>query len=169
MNWFDVAALALILLTIFDGWSSGFGWAILETCMLFGTAVAAKALRPLAEPYVLKVANLPADELPWVTHLVVFAFAGCSFYGLLLLLHPVTKKWRFPKDKWAGAAVGIVNGLLASILIGAIVMASTPQTYDAELRDSVTMQAAAAVWKSGAGAPFLPDHVPVRAVQLWGE
>lgn len=169
MNWFDVAALVLIALTVFDGWSGGFGWAILQTCMLVLTSVAAKGLRPHAEQYVLKVANLPADELPWVTHLVVFAFAGCSAYGLLLLLHPATKKWRFPRDKWIGAAVGLLNGALATILIGSIVMASTPQSYDAELRDSHAIRAADAVWKSGAGAPFMPEHVPVRAIQLWGE
>jgi drug/metabolite transporter (DMT)-like permease len=169
MNWFDFAAVLLVILAIADGATSGFGWAILETCMLFGTAVAAKALRPYSEEYVLKVVSLSPTEVPWITHLVVFALCGCSLFGLLLLLHPTTKKWRFPRDRWFGAAIGVLNGVLAAIFLGAIVMGSSPQTYDAALRDSHAMQSVASVWRSGAGAPFMPEHVASRTTQLWGE
>lgn len=168
MSWFDVAALVVVALAVLDGATSGLAWAALETLVLVGSAAAARALRPVAEPYLDKIAALPPTDLPWVTHLLVFALCACSLFGVLLLVHPAAKKWRFAKDRWWGGALGVLNGCLAAVLVTASVMAATAPAWEAEARGSAVVRFVGSL-SDGPLAPLFPEHAPARARQLSGE
>lgn len=165
MSWFDAAALVVIALAILDGATSGLAWAALETAVLVGSALLARALRPHAEPYVAKVIG-PAD--PWVTHLLAFAGCACCLFGVLLLVHPYAKKWRFRRDRWFGGSVGLLNGALASAMVFAMAMAASGPAWESEARSSVLVPVVRSI-SGGPLAALLPDHAGPRARQLSGE
>lgn len=165
MSWFDLGALVLTLLAAVDGATSGLAWAAMETAVLLGSAAAARALAPGAEPYVFKATDLPAHDLPWVTHVVVFAVCAGSMFGLLLLAHPAAKKWRFRRDAWAGGALGVVNGALASLLIFAVTIGTTHGAWEEEAHRSRMLPVVASLTATPVAA-VLPPYAPARAAAL---
>lgn len=165
MSWFDIAAVVVILLAVFDGAKSGLAWALLEFAVFVGSAIAARAVRPHAEAYVFKIANLPPQDLPWVTHLAVFALCACTLFGVLTLVHPAARKWRFKNDRWFGGAVGLLNGCVASVVVCGMLLAPTEPAWEAELKPSVLLRAVAAVADSPA-AGLLPESAAARSAAL---
>ena len=168
MSWFDIGALVVVLLAVLDGATSGFAWAGLEAVVLLGSALASRLLRDHAAPYVSKVAALPAADLPWVTHLILFALSACSLFGILMLVHPAAKKWRFRNDRWFGGAMGLVNGGLAAIFIFAMTMAATDKAWEDQARTSRLLHVVDGLSRTPA-AGLLPDHVQERAARLQGK
>jgi uncharacterized membrane protein required for colicin V production len=168
MSWFDVAALVVVVLAVLDGATSGFAWAVMELVVLLGSAAAARALRPHAEPYLQKIAALPPSDLPWVTHLLVFALCACSLFGVLLLVHPAAKKWRFRNDRWFGGALGLLNGCLAAVLVSSMVIAATDPAWEAEARSSRVVRVVGSL-AAGPASVLLPEHAAGRSRQLAGE
>lgn len=167
MSWIDVAALVVVAIAVYDGAKSGLAWALLETLVLAGGACAAAAIRPHAEPYVLKIAALGPRELPWITHAVMFALCACSLFGLLLLVHPATKKWRFKQDRWFGGAVGFVNGVAAALVVTTLVGGLASGAVADEFRTSRTARAAHGVAESVPSA--FPDGAAARLAELTRE
>src|SRR6185503_10897405 len=165
MSWFDAGALVVVVLAVLDGATSGFAWALAESVVLVGSAFAARALREGAEPYVEKITALPATDLPWVTHLLVFAACASVLFGLLLLVHPAVKRWRFRRDGWLGGFLGLANGAFAAVLLFSMVMAATAPSGEREARASVLVRPVASLAAGPAGA-LLPQHATSRAQEL---
>lgn len=167
MTWFDAGALALVALAIADGATSGPVWAACETFVLGGSGALARSLCGPAEPYVGKIADAGPSDLPWITHAVLFGAIAALGFGVLILVHPMTKDVRFRRDAWVGAAVGLWNGLFAAALIGAVVLTGTPRSYDADLSGSVLLRVVRSADAAGLGGT-LPEHTAARATELLG-
>ena len=166
MSWFDLGAVVVIALAVLDGAKSGVVWAALETALLVGAGLAAQGLRSHVEPYVSKVADLAPEDLHSAAFVVVFALSACMFFGVLILLHPASKRWRFKHDSWYGAVLGLANGALAALLLFSMAIWSTPRpTYE----DAVAGSRLVPVldWAYGHGGErMFPEHVPERLSPL---
>jgi uncharacterized membrane protein required for colicin V production len=127
MSWFDLAALVVIVFAVLDGARSGLAWASLQTAMLLGAALVARGVAGRAEPYLLKLVDLGPEDLRSAAHVVVFALTACMLFGVLILLHPASKRWRFKHDRWFGGVLGAVNGALASLLLFSMAIWSSPR------------------------------------------
>jgi uncharacterized membrane protein required for colicin V production len=167
MSWFDLGAVVLVALAAFDGARSGLVWALLETTLLVGAALAARGLHGPIEPYVQKVADFSADDLSCASHAVVFAVAACLLVGILILLHPASKRWRFARDAWFGGVVGALNGALGALLLFSVVIWCSPRQSAVEesIAESRLVPVLRASQESGLGA-VLPEHVPDRLAQI---
>ncbi|MCE9637884.1 MAG: CvpA family protein [Planctomycetes bacterium] len=165
MSWFDIGALVVVLLAVWDGAKSGLAWALMELSVFVGSALIAGAVRPHAEAYVFKIANLPPQDLPWVTHLAVFALCACTLFGILTLIHPAARKWRFKNDRWFGGAVGLMNGVVASVVVCGMLLAPTEKGWVDELKPSMLLRAVAATADSPAEV-LLPASALSRSSAL---
>lgn len=166
MSWFDFGALVIIVLAVVDGVTSGLAWALLETVLVVASALAARGLRVYVEPYVLKVADLGPEDAAGASHLVVFALLACAFVGVMFLLHPASRKWRFRRDRWFGGAVGAVNGLLVSLVLFALAVWSHPRpAYEEALAESRLVSVLDGASDRGLSGLF-PEWVPERMGQL---
>lgn len=166
MSWFDLGALFVVALAVLDGACNGLAWAALELALLLAAAFAARGLGSHVEPYLLKIADLAPDEVQSASHLTVFlAFAGV-FAGILFLLHPASKRWRFRHDRWFGGVVGFATGTLGALLLFSIAMWSSPRT---SVEESLAESRLLAVLKSARGnglSGLFPQHVAGRVPQL---
>ena len=165
MSWFDAAAVVVVALAILDGVMSGLAWAVVELALLVGAALAARALGGPAQPYVLKFADLSPEEAPWAAHAAVFALSACMLLGLAVLVHPLWKRWRFRRDRWLGALLGVGTGVVASLVLFAIALWATPRPYEESLRASRLVQALAAAADSPLRGLF-PTGLPARLEEL---
>jgi hypothetical protein len=166
MSWFDFGAVVVIALAVFDGSRNGLAWAALESLLLVTAALAARALHAEIEPYVLKVADLSPEDLRAASHLTVFAAFVVLFAGVLVLLHPASRRWRCKHDGWFGAALGLANGLCAALVLFSIVMWSRPRpSIEEALAGSRLVPVLRSVQGCGLGGIF-PEQVPERLEQL---
>jgi uncharacterized membrane protein required for colicin V production len=165
MTWFEIGALVVIALAVLDGLVSGFVWAVLELCVLVGAALAARALRTTAEPYMLKVAALSPEHLPWATHVVLFVLTALLLFGVLLLVHPATKRWRFRGDRVFGAVLGMFTGVLACLVLVSVALWATPAAHQDTLRESPLTRSLGAAFELGL-APLFPEPAPERLERL---
>lgn len=162
MSWFDLAALVVVGLAITDGARSGLAWAALESLAVTGTALLARAIHTPAEPYLAKIADLAERDMHCASHAVALVLLGSVVTGVMILLHPASRRWRFERDGWFGAALGAVNGLLAALVIFSTVLWWRPRP-DAEesLASSRLLSVLRLASDEGLG-PLFPDHVPER-------
>lgn len=167
MSWIDFLSLVFLVPCVLHGAGGGFVWAVIESLVILGAAAAARALGPAADPFVDKIASLPAAERQWVAYGAVLLLSLCMCFGIALLLKPVAAKARFPRDGWAGGAWGFVNGLSMSALAAAVAMTSVPRSYDETLSESLFVRLAGWAARSGFGS-VLPEHVAARATSLLG-
>lgn len=169
MTWFDLAALALIALAVFDGARSGLAWAVLELGAIAAAALAARWLAPHSEQIVAKIVDLASEEdLHGASHAVVFTLLALATAGVLVLVHPASRRWRFSHDRWPGAVVGAMNGLLVALLVFAVVAWPRPRpSYEEALNQSRLVPVLRTVSESGLSALF-PAHLPARLQQLRG-
>jgi colicin V production protein len=166
MSWFDLAGLLVLALAIFDGARSGLAWALLELALLCGVAVVTRGLAAGVEPYMGKVADLPPADLRSASHVLVFGVTSAILLGVLVLLHPASRRWRFRRDSWLGALVGGVNGLFAALLVFSIVLWAAPQpSYEDLLVESRLRPVLAGALESGLG-PLFPEYTAERLTEL---
>jgi hypothetical protein len=166
MSWFDLGALLLVLAAVFDGARSGLLWAVLELGLLIASGLTARGLRPHVEPYVSKFAELSAEDLHAASFVVVFVAVACVLAGLLVLVHPASKRWRFRHDAWYGGVLGAVNGALAAVLLFSMAIWSTPRpTIEDQAAGSALVPVLGAAYEHGLER-VLPEHVPERVSQL---
>ncbi len=166
MSWFDLGAVLVVALAVFDGARNGLAWAALEAALLVTAALGARGLGPHAEPYLLKIADLPADELRSTAHLTVFLAFAAAFGGILFLIHPASKRWRFRHDRWFGGTLGLATGTLGSLLLFSIVMWSRPRLAVEDALAESRLLAVLRTAKDNGMAGLLPVHVTERVVQL---
>lgn len=157
MTWFEVGALIVITLAVLDGAVSGLVWALLELALLAGAAWLTGALRPGVEPYMEKVVDIAPPDLSWVTHVFVFTVVAVLLIGLLFLVHPTSKRWRFRHDRWLGGIVALANGALASLLLLSAAVWCSPRSYDDALRASTTVDVLREATHGRLSALFPPD------------
>ncbi len=165
MTWFDLGALALVALAVADAARGGLAWAVMELGLLTAAAFLAALVAGRAEPYVQKVFDVSPTDLPWATHAFALALAVTLLMGAAFLLQPLTKRWRFRHDGWAGAAVGIGTGALAALLLFSLAVWSSPRPYEMQLRPSATADALVAAYDHGF-APLFPQHLGHRIEDL---
>jgi hypothetical protein len=165
MTWFDLGALAIVALAVVDGATSGFLWSLLESAFLVTTAMTARGLAVHAQPYVLKVADLGPDDLRSASHVAVFLPVASTFLGVLILLHPASRRWRFRRDAWLGGAWGAVNGIFGSTLLFSMAMWSTPRAWEEQLAASRLSPVLACAVDAGL-APLYPEPTVERLRQL---
>jgi hypothetical protein len=166
MSWFDFGAVVIVALAVFDGARSGLAWAALECALLVTAAIAARGLHGEVEPYVLKVADLGPDDLRAASHLIVFAAFAALFAGVLILVHPASRRWRFRHDAWFGGVLGFANGLCAALVLFSIAMWSRPRpAIEEALASSRLVPVLRSVHGSGLSGIF-PEQVPERLEQL---
>ena len=162
MSWFDLAALVLVTLAVVDGARSGLAWAGLESLAVAGTALLARAVHTPAEPYLAKIADLSERDMHCASHLVALVLLGVTVTGVMILLHPASRRWRFKRDGWFGGALGALNGLLAALVIFSTVLWWRPRP-DAE--DSLAGSHLLGLLRTASDqglAPLFPEHVPER-------
>lgn len=166
MSWFDLGAILVVALAVFDGAFNGFAWAALEAALLVAAALAARGLGSHVEPYLLKIADLAPDELRSASYLTVFlAFAGL-FAGILILIHPASKRWRFRHDRWLGGVLAFGTGTLGALVLFSIAMWSRPRpAVEDALAESRLLGVLKAAKENGMGG-LLPQHVGDRVSQL---
>lgn len=167
MSWIDFLALVFVVPCVLHGAGGGLTWAVLESLVILGAALAARAAGPHADPYVDKIAHLEPAERQWVAYLAVFLLSICMMFGVALLLKPQAEKARFRRDGWFGGVWGFVNGLTLSAVAAAVAMTSTARSYDETLSESLFVRLAAWAADSGLGS-ILPEHVAPRAAALLG-
>lgn len=156
----------MIALAVFDGARSGLAWAAVEAVLVVAAALAARGLHAEVEPYVAKFADLSPEDLSAASHLIVFVAFAALFAGVLILLHPASKRWRFKHDAWFGGVLGFVNGLLASLVIFSIVMWSHPRASGEDaLASSRLVPVVRSVHGAGLSALF-PAHAGRRLQEL---
>ena len=165
MTWFDLGALAIVVLAIVDGVRSGAAWALTELALLACAALLAGFVRPFAEPYLQKIVVLAPADLPWAAHATCFGLLACMFMGVAFLLQPMAKKWRFTHDQWPGAVIGVVTGALAALVLFSLAVWGSPRPYEAELTPSYTGAALVKVHRAGLRGLF-PEHVAHRLDDL---
>jgi len=166
MSWFDFGAVVVIALAVFDGARNGLVWALLEAVLLVIAALAARGLHAEIEPYVLKVADLGPDDLRAASHLIVFAAFAALFAGVLILVHPASRRWRFRHDAWFGGGLGFANGLCGALVLFSIAMWSHPRpSIEEALASSRLLPVLRSVHGSGLTALF-PEQVPERLAEL---
>jgi uncharacterized membrane protein required for colicin V production len=165
MTWFDLGALAIVVLAVVDGARNGLAWAVVELALLVGAALLAGLLRSFAEPYLQKVVVLPQADAPWITHAVVFALCAALFIGLAVLLQPLTNRWRFSHDGWPGGALGLVTGAIAALVLFSLTVWSSPRPYEAQLTPSCTGDVLVHAHEAGLG-PLFPSHLGHRIEDL---
>ena len=166
MSWFDLGALAVVALAVFDGARNGLVWALIEAILLLAAAILARVSHGHLEPYLLKIADLEPQDLHCASYLVVFVATGCVFVGALVLVHPASKRWRFRHDRWFGGALGGASGVFASLVIFSIVIWSHPRPSGEE---SLAESRLVPVLRTAADhglAGVLPVHVPLRMTEL---
>ncbi len=167
MSWFDLGALLLCALAVVDGARSGLAWSVVETALLALAAVLTTLLRPLAEPYVSKIATLGPEDLLWVTHAALFALIACMLMGVAYLLHPLSKRLRFRWDDWTGGTFGVVSGLLAAVILFSMTLWHSPRPYEEQLSPSVLISLLDSA--QGCGLELLfPDGSVARVAELTG-
>ena len=162
MSWFDLGALVVIALAVTDGAKSGLAWAALESVAVVGTALLARAVHGPSEPYLAKLADLPDGDMHCASHIVALTLLGCTVTGVMILLHPASRRWRFERDAWFGAALGVVNGLLASLVIFSTVLWWRPRPDAEETLAGSRLTAVLQVATDRGLAPLFPEHVPGR-------
>lgn len=169
MTWFDLAAIALVALAVLDGARSGLAWALLELFAIAAAALAARWLAPHGEQIVAKIVDLASEEdLHGASHASVLALLGLATAGVLILLHPASRRWRFSHDRWPGGVLGAVNGLLVALLLFSVVAWSRPRpSCEEALNQSRLVPVLRAVSDAGLSALF-PAHLPARLQQLRG-
>ena len=165
MTWIDLGALVLVALAVVDGARSGLAWAIVELAFLGLAAWLTGMLRPLAEPYVLKVASLTELDLPWVSHAALFALLACVLMGLAFLLHPMCRRARFRRDGWPGGVVGALSGLLAALVLTSLAAWHSPRPYEEQLRGAFVVDILGRAHAAGL-APLLPEGTVARLGEL---
>ena len=162
MSWFDLGALVVLALAIVDGARSGLAWAALETLAVAGTALLARAVNTPAEPYLAKIADLPDRDMHCASHLVALVLLGGTVTGVMILLHPASRRWRFKKDEWFGGVLGALNGLVASLVIFSTLLWWSPRPSAEETIGGSRLLAFLRVASDRGLAPLFPDHVPER-------
>ena len=165
MTWFDLGALAIVVLAAVDGARSGLAWAAAELLLLLGAAVLTGLLRPLAQPYVGKVFEITQVDLPWATHTLLFVVIALGSVGAAYLLRPLVQKWRFDHDGWPGGFVGALSGALLALVLFSLAVWSGPRAYEDQLQPSHTSTVLAATWDAGLQAPF-PEPLGHRLEDL---
>ena len=165
MTWFDLGALAIVVLAAVDGARSGLAWSTVELLLVLGAAGLSRALRPAVDPYVAKVLEISQIDLPWTTHVLLFAVLAVACAGLAYLLHPLVHKWRFDHDGWPGGLLGAVTGTVLALVLFSLAAWSTPRAYEAQLRPSHTAWALTQAWDAGATALF-PEQLGHRLEDL---
>jgi hypothetical protein len=166
MTWYDLGALVVVALAVLDGARSGLAWASAELAAILGVALAARALHAQIEPYLLKVADVAPDDRAGATHAIVFSALGALVIGVMILLHPASRRWRFRHDGWYGGALGALNGLLAALLVFSILLWSAPRPAVEETLAESRLSSALRVAEEARLGPLFPDRLPRRLVQL---
>jgi colicin V production protein len=162
MSWFDLGALVVVALAVADGARSGLAWAALESLAVAGTALLARAAHTPAEPYLAKITDLPDGDMHCASHVVVLALLGCAVTGVMILLHPASRRWRFKRDGWFGAALGVLNGLVAALVLFSTMLWWRPRPDAEETLASTRLLAVLRVATDQGLAPLFPEHVPGR-------
>jgi len=166
MSWFDLAALVVVALAVFDGARNGLLWAALETVLVVGTAAATRTLSPHVEPYIRKVADFAPGDLVGAAHVAVFTTSAAGLTGVLILLKPATRRRCFERDGYVGGALGAVNGVTAALLVFAIVMwPERPHGGEESLASSRLLPTLQAAHDHGFAWLF-PEYVPSRLSEL---
>lgn len=166
MTWYDLGALALVALAVLDGARSGLAWAATELAFLVAAAATARAVHAHAEPYLLKVVDVAPEDRAGATHAIAFGTLAAVAAGVLILLHPASKRWRFKHDAWYGGALGAANGSLLALVVFSILLWSSPRP---SVEESLAESALAHTLRATEGpalAPLLPDRLPRRLEQL---
>jgi len=166
MTWLDLAALVLVAAAAFDGARGGLVWAALETFGIVLAAIASKSFAPHLEPYVAKVADLAPDHVAGAAYLVVFAATSAVVAGAVFLLKPATRRRRFRRDGWFGAALGVVNGVAVSLLFFAVAAGSARRASIEDALSTSRLAPTLAAVHDGGFAWLFPEHLPRRLDEL---
>jgi hypothetical protein len=166
MSWYDLAALVVVALAIADGARSGLAWAALESLAVAGTALLARAVHTPAEPYLAKVADLADRDMHCASHATVLAILACAVIGVMILLHPASRRWRFKRDGWFGGALGALNGLVAALVLFSTLLWWRPRPEAEESLAGSRLLAVLEVATDQGLAPLFPEHVPERLHEL---
>jgi len=165
VTWFDLGALAIVVLAVVDGARSGLAWAVVELLLVVGAAALTGLLRPLLDPYVAKVLEVSQTDLPWTTHALVFLALALGFTGIAYLLNPLVREWRFDRDGWPGGVVGGLSGTVLALVLFSLAAWSGPRAYEGQLRPSHTAWVLVVTWDAGATGLF-PEHLGHRLEDL---
>jgi uncharacterized membrane protein required for colicin V production len=165
VTWFDLGALAIVVLAAVDGARSGLAWAAVELILIGGAATLTGLLRPLADPYVAKVFEVSQAELPWTTHSLVFVSLALCFTGIAYLLRPLVRNWRFEHDGWPGGVMGAVSGAVLALVLFALATWSGPRAYEEQLTPSHTAWVLTETWDAGITMLF-PEQLGRRLEDL---
>ncbi len=168
MSWFDLGAFVIVGLALVDGVWAGFLFALLETALVVAAAAAAHSLAPAVEPYLVKLVDVAPEDLPGAAHLATLATLLVLVAGVLVLLRPASRRWRFAHDRWLGGAVGAVNGLLLALLLFSVAMWSSPRVGgESTLAESRLLSVLSGAMHSGLHGLF-PSHADARVEELRG-
>lgn len=162
MSWFDLGALVIIALAVADGARSGLAWAALESLAVTGTALLARAVHTPAEPYLAKIADLGTEDMHCASHAVMLALLGAAVIGVMILLHPASRRWRFKRDGWFGGVLGAVNGLVAALILFSTFLWWRPRPDAEESLAGSRLLPVLGVATDQGLAPLFPDCVPQR-------
>lgn len=165
MTWFDVGALVVVIAMAVEGHLSGVVWAALELAALMAAAALARATAPLLTPYVAKLAELDPAHLSWTSHALILGVLLATLIALLILLRPLQRKWRFDRDRWPGAVVGVLTGAVLAGVILAVTLWASPRGYEAALEGCQFRRALAAAHDNG-GRILFPEGIEDRLRDL---
>ncbi len=168
MSWFDLAALGVVALALVDGARGGLVWAALVAVFVAAAALAARTAAPHVEPYVRKVADLSPDDVRGAAHSTVLALAALAAAGVLYLLKPATRRRRFNRDGIWGAALGLATGLVAVVVVFAVLLWPSRRTSAEDALAESRLVALTRAANEHGLARLLPDWTAERLDELRG-